>query len=253
MRDTLAGQPAVFMDAIDSTNAEAQRRIRAGALAAPLWFVACRQEKGKGRHGRAWHSPEGNLYASLATPAPAAPLAAAQTSFAVAIALAETLERQGAPAIACKWPNDVLCCGRKLAGILLERVSDPQGQPWLIVGIGVNIASAPADDAVTWPAIALADLDVAASDAGALAESLAQRLAHWRARLAREGFAPLRAAWMQRAYGMGTRTRVKRGDGVIEGQFLGLDETGAARLRLDSGPETLVHAGEIMFARAKDA
>lgn len=249
-QDAVAGVPALFLEAADSTNEEALRWARRGALTGPCWFVAARQDKGRGRQGRPWQSAEGNLFASLAMPAFSDALTNGQMSFAAAVAVAETLEALGVAAISCKWPNDVLADGRKLAGILLEMTAQP-GQPgWLVVGIGVNIASAPPDDAVAWPAAALATLGVAGMTPRTLLEQLAPRLMTWCGRLDRDGFSALRAAWTRRAYGIGQRTRIKQGAALIEGQFLGLDEAGAGRLRLDSGLETLIHAGELIFPQA---
>lgn len=247
MQEAVAGVPALFLETTDSTNEEALRWARRGALAGPCWFAAKRQEKGRGRQGRVWQSAAGNLFASLAIPAFRDALVNGQMSFAAAVAVAETLATLDVAAIACKWPNDVLLAGHKVAGILLETAADPARQAWLVIGIGVNIASAPPDDAVTWPATALAVQGACDVDPQALLEALALRLMTWHQRLGYEGFAPLRAAWTGYAYGIGQRTRFKRGEALIEGQFLGLDDQGAARLRLDSGPETLVHAGELIF------
>ncbi len=247
--ERLGTAPAIFMDRVDSTNAEALRRIAAGNMADTCWFVAKSQDRGRGRQGRPWHSLEGNVFASLARPAGNDAMVNAQHSYAAAIAVAESLQAFGVGHIACKWPNDVLAGGAKISGILLEAAKNAAGQPWLVIGIGVNVALAPPVQDTVWPATAMARHVAQPPTPRAFLEDLAPRLATWSARLDRDGFAALRSVWMQQAYGLGGRVRMQRADGVLTGQFLGIDETGGGRVRLDSGTERLVHAGELAFLR----
>jgi BirA family biotin operon repressor/biotin-[acetyl-CoA-carboxylase] ligase len=239
--------PFVFFDDIDSTNEEARRRLGADGVR-PQWLIARRQSQGRGRHGRAWASLAGNLHASLLTPAPRPVMAAARLSFVAALAVVEMVkEAAGAGlGIACKWPNDVLLEGGKVAGILLEAAQDPRQRPWLIVGIGVNLAHAPPD--TRWPAASLADHGIALS-VDSTARMLARTWEKWRRIHDAQGFAPVRAAWMARAHGLGARVSLAGAEpgGALQGAFIGLDESGAARLRLDSGAEKLIHAGELSF------
>src|SRR5262249_51996032 len=116
------GARLVSLDAVGSTNAEAFARARAGERG-PLWITARRQTAGRGRRGRARVSEPGNLYASLLLTAPAPPQRAAELSLVAALALHDALAERAAmlgPRLALKWPNDVLCDGAKLAGILVE-------------------------------------------------------------------------------------------------------------------------------------
>ena len=108
---------------------------------------AQRQEAGKGRRGRQWVSPEGNVYASLILRPECATATAAQLSFVAAGALADALQPLLPEAVCCcKWPNDVLIDDRKVAGILLELETDGQGgwSGWFL-GIGINVQHFPPD------------------------------------------------------------------------------------------------------------
>jgi len=101
---------------------------------------AVSQTMGKGRLGRVWASPPGGLYASiLFKPAPV-PEYASRVSLAIAAVLVRSLEKRGISGMV-KWPNDVLAGGGKLAGILAEAGGHPA--PWLILGVGVNLCTAP--------------------------------------------------------------------------------------------------------------
>jgi hypothetical protein len=142
-------------DRVESTNDEARRLAEQGAAAGAV-VVAAEQVKGRGRHGRAWASPPGNLYASLLLRPDCRIAAAAQLSLVASLALAEALVALAPPDadVRVKWPNDVLVRGAKVAGLLLESASAAHERvAWVVVGSGVNIASAPAD--TLYPATAL--------------------------------------------------------------------------------------------------
>jgi BirA family transcriptional regulator, biotin operon repressor / biotin---[acetyl-CoA-carboxylase] ligase len=118
--------------------------------------------------------------------------------------------------------------GRKLAGILLETAGPPLR---LAVGIGVNLRSTPPAEALAARALAPVDLATATGQVVApevLLVHLAPAFADWEARLVREGFAPLRAAWLERAAHLGERVAVRLPGGTLrEGRFETIDATGA--------------------------
>ena len=142
----------VVLDEVDSTNEEAFRRHAAGE-AGPLWLRARRQTAGRGRSGRAWVSPEGNLHVSLLLTEPLAPAERPRVGFVAGLAIVEALEivAEAAGPFRLKWPNDVLADGAKVAGLLLEA----RGPDALVVGWGVNLAHAPRGTET--PAASLAD------------------------------------------------------------------------------------------------
>src|SRR5262245_45170785 len=150
-----AGHRLVSFGSIGSTNAEALTRARAGE-SGPLWIAARAQTAGRGRRDRGWETAEGNLAASLLMTTSVPLSKAATLGFVAAVALDEALQLC-APglAVALKWPNDVLAQGMKLAGILLES-EERGGKLAVVVGIGVNVVSAP--DNLTLPATSLAAL-----------------------------------------------------------------------------------------------
>ena len=122
------------LDATSSTNDDVKKAAEAGE-AEGLVVVAKRQTAGRGRHGRVWESPEGNLYCSMLLRPADMQATGAFYSFVAALALRDTVAAllPGA-AVTLKWPNDVLVGGRKIAGILLEG-----GPQWLVIGIGLNV------------------------------------------------------------------------------------------------------------------
>lgn len=252
-----------------STNAEALAAARGGDPGR-IWFVTDHQTAGRGRRGRAWATPSGNLAASLLNVVPVGPGAAASLGFVAGLALDEAL-RTVAPSLAVrialdgiepggagqgdrlrlKWPNDVLLDGAKLAGILLEGEALPDGRFAVIIGIGVNVAHAP--DGLPYPAVALQSLGAPVDAAGlfaALSDSWAGFEGLWDGG---KGFAVIRRLWLERAAGLGERVAVRLGGEVVSGTFETIDETGRLLVRLPNGAVRTVAAGEVHFGAAATA
>jgi BirA family transcriptional regulator, biotin operon repressor / biotin---[acetyl-CoA-carboxylase] ligase len=232
---------------LGSTNDEARRLAQAGAAAgAVVW--AAEQTAGRGRRGRAWASPPGNLYLSLLLRPAGSPARAAQLGFVAAVALGEALDRLAGPDLALrfKWPNDVLAGGRKLAGILLESAAGADGQlDFVIIGLGVNLVSAP--PSLEFPATSLADQGVAGITPAMLIEGFAGDFAAWAGRWEAQGFAPLRAAWLRRAIGLGEAVRVRLDRLTLDGRFADLDQDGALLLDGADGRRRIA-AGDVFPA-----
>ena len=240
----------IVVGEVESTQSEARRRLAAGQQA-PLWIMARRQMAGRGRKGREWFSQEGNLALSalLIEDAPRAHLP--QLSFVAALAAHKALRalagRRGradiADALRLKWPNDILLGDEKLGGILLEsEARSGRGGSLVIIGWGMNLAGHP--EHVRWPATSLAahGLTLDAQDlAGYVQDSFARWHDLWRAR----GFAPVRAAWQRRAWGLGERLGVNTGKALLSGIFRELGEDGALMLETANGKVYALHAGEV--------
>jgi BirA family biotin operon repressor/biotin-[acetyl-CoA-carboxylase] ligase len=240
--DPLGDVRIAHLDVVDSTNAQALRLARAGERG-PLWIVAKEQSMGRGRRGSAWVSPAGNLHTTLMLTDPAPAAAAPQLGFVAGLALHDAAVAAVpalAPRLALKWPNDLLCAGRKIAGILIEGEGDPVT---VAVGIGVNCRRHP--DATEFPAT---DLAAEGADVGAaalfdhLAVAMQARLTQW-SRGA--GFAGVRAAWLARALGLGQPIRVRLSGRETTGCFETIDDSGRLMLRAGSGGLEAIAAGEV--------
>lgn len=236
----------VFAAEVGSTNDEARRLLLAGT---PAWtlFWAGSQSGGRGRDGRSWSSPPGNLYASLVLRPPGPPARVAQLAFVAAVAVGEAL-RGILPAgrrVSLKWPNDVLADGRKLAGILLESEgARADGIDGLVVGFGVNVASFPGEarlPATSLRAEGAGDIHPREVLAACL-RALRRRYEGW----AVDGFAPARAAWMEAAHGLGAPAIARLPDREVRGIFAGLAEGGEMLLETPDGPRR-VSAGDVFF------
>jgi len=237
---------AVFHDRIGSTSDEAKAMAAAGAAHGTLVW-AREQTAGRGRLDRAWQSPRGNLYTSCILRPDVKPARAAELGFVAAVAMAETVRAllPAAVPVALKWPNDVLVDGGKVAGILLEAQSGPNGMvDWLVLGMGINIVAAPDD--TPYRAVALRPQG-AVADAALVLEllygALAERLDAWQ----RDGFAGIRTRWLTLARGLGAPIEVRQGDAIVAGRFVDLDPDGALVLETAGGRRRIT-TGDVHFA-----
>lgn len=205
-------------------------------------ILARRQTAGRGRAGRGWDSPEGNLHLSVLL-RPAAPLRDAPLfglAAAVALADAAAAALPGAP-VGLKWPNDLLLGGAKAGGILAEAAAAGDRIGHLILGIGVNLAHAPAlPDRATACFAAFAPPPDPVGFAGALLEALGRRLGEFAA----QGFAPIREAWLARGPAPGAPVTVRGNAAPRSGRFAGLAADGSLLLAQDGGTLAIA-AGEV--------
>lgn len=242
------GFRVIALGSVGSTNDEAKERARSGSPEGTIVWARS-QDSGRGRRGRAWTSPEGNLYTSTILRPQATPAAAAQLSFVAALVIAETAETFLPPmaAVRCKWPNDVLVNGRKVAGILLESEARADGWlEWLVLGVGINLRHFP--EGTAFAATSLTEEGAEHSDPAAALEVYAQRLAHWYGRWQAEGFAVVRAAWLARAVNLGGPVVVRLSDRDLTGTFTDLDSDGVLLLdRGDGGAPVRIAAGDVFF------
>lgn len=223
------------LEIVDETGSTSEDlRVRAAGAPGNVALMARRQTAGRGRFGRAWHSGEGNLHLSLLL-RPAALRHPGHWSLLAAVALVDALRAclPGGAGLRLKWPNDVLLNGAKLAGILLEGVMQTNG-PWLVIGFGVNLVSAP--NGLGRPVACVADLAPPPAP-DALAHALLGAVQAWRNAYEAAGFEPVRAAWLAAGPVLDEAMAVSIGGRRVEGAFRGIGGDGA--LLLD-GPEGVI-------------
>jgi BirA family biotin operon repressor/biotin-[acetyl-CoA-carboxylase] ligase len=227
-----------------STNAELAERIsRHEIVREGDWLIADRQTAGRGRQGREWFDGAGNFMGSTVVKCVSGDPPLATLALVAGLSLHEAITPLlHPPQLALlKWPNDVMIGQAKLAGILLERVGDA-----VVVGIGVNLASAPKlPDRQT---VALTEFGPAPDRdlfAAALADCFGTDLARWKT----YGLGPVIARWQAAAHPQGTALLVgEPSEPAISGTFAGLGDDGALLLRLADGTKRTIHAGEVRLA-----
>ena len=242
----LALPPVELLDEVGSTNDEAHRRATAGERG-PIWIATRRQTAGKGRSGRAWvEASEGNVAATLLFVPGMPPVRLPELSLVSGVAtfdaVSEALLGCSAGPIELKWPNDVLIKGAKISGILIES-GNHSGDVVSLIGIGINVASAPP---VTDRAVTCLAAEGSGLDAGAVLERLVARMAHWLSIWQMPGgFDAIRTAWGARAIPLGRPLEIKTQEGPVAGAFAGLDHDGALLLDLPSAGRRRFTFGDV--------
>jgi len=182
---------------------------------------AITQSKGRGRGGREWVAPAGNLNLSLLLLPDFAPPMPGRYSLLAGIAVIEALVEL-APALRAqlmlKWPNDLMRNGAKAGGILIDSALDGAGNfAFVVIGIGVNLRHAPPiADRLT------ADLVEYAIDADALSARILAKIDQYEA----AEFAVTRQTWLGYAHPLGTELLVRQAGGDLRGRFAGLSANG---------------------------
>lgn len=217
-----------ILENLPSTQTALAEQAEAGAPHGTA-LLARTQTAGRGRGGRGWNSRPGNLHLSVLL-RPAAPARAAPEFALLAGVALHAAAAIHAP-VRLRWPNDLVLDGAKAGGILAEATPAADGGvAHLILGFGVNLAHAPA--LPDRPTAALGP--VPPED---FARALLDHLGHWLGRHAREGFGPVRAAWMAAGPEAGSSITLRQGDRLRAGRYEGLAEDGALCLRTEAGLE----------------
>jgi BirA family biotin operon repressor/biotin-[acetyl-CoA-carboxylase] ligase len=242
-----AGYRLVFHESIGSTNDDAKRLARDGAAEGTLVW-ALEQTAGRGRRGRAWVSPRGNLYASVVMRPNCPANRAAQLGFVAALAIGGGLASlfPRLDNLSYKWPNDVLVSGRKIAGILLEsETSALEEVEFVVVGVGINLVTSPRN--IEFPATSIMEEDLGEVAPAVMLEAFTRHLQFWVEHWRECGFGPVRTAWRAATAPCGEPIRVRLGVTSLHGRFLGIDEEGALILEAEGGRRHIA-AGEVFPA-----
>ncbi|KII33082.1 biotin--protein ligase [Pseudomonas fluorescens] len=243
--------PALVIDSIDSTNAEALRAIDRGQ-AAPFIVVAERQTAGRGRRGRKWVSPFAeNIYYSLVLRIEGGMRQLEGLSLVVGLAVMHTLRDLGISAAGLKWPNDVLVGQKKIAGILLELVGDPADVCHVVLGVGINVNMQLTDEVdQQWTSMRLESGRM--FDRNQLVAELGLTLQRYLARHQASGFSAIQSEWEQNHLWQGRAVSLVAGVNQIAGEVLGIDSQGALRLKVD-GVEKVFSGGELSLRLRDDS
>lgn len=253
--DLPEGYTHIHLDRVGSTNDEARAFLLGGAAADRVVLMAKEQTGGKGRNGRTWVSPEGNLYATLILEPARDRLDWPQICFVISLALAETLESILPPHkhVEVKWPNDVLVNNQKVSGVLLETTETPLGKPALLCGFGVNCRYFPENP--LYPSTSLQKEGARAADItpervmALFLQKFEPLYQNWLAM----GLINIRPAWLSRARNHGDEINIRVSDylddgGKLTGTFVDIDEeTGALLLKQNDGALHRITQGDVFF------
>lgn len=237
-----------------STNADLAGRARAGAGPGAV-LLADVQTAGRGRRDRVWTAPPGTGIALSALVRPDVALARwTWLPLLTGLAVSDAIRQRAELSADLKWPNDVLVAGRKLGGILIERVEAPDG-PLCVVGIGINVTLT--RDQLPVPTATSLALELAAAGAGGrplvrttlvttVLVGLERLLRHWAAAVDDHGLA---GSYRERCRTIGREVRVRLADdAVVEGTAEGIDDNGRLVVATAAG-RRIFSAGDVVHLR----
>lgn len=244
------GETIIFHREIDSTNSVAMLLASDGAPHGTV-VTSDSQTGGRGRRGREWFSPPGcNLYMSVILRPSVSPAEASQIPVISVLAVVRVLEQlnSGLP-FKIKWPNDILCRGKKVCGILCEMKSDTDHIHHLVVGIGINVNVTSMDSCISDIATSLkletgqeySRIKLSAS----LLEELEEIYLEW---LQERNLKRYIAEWERYSLLIGRNVRIETPSETIAGVATGLSNNGSLILKLPSGAIRKVYAGDAHIA-----
>ncbi len=235
----------LVFEEIDSTNNEAKRLIKAGALDRLVIWTK-NQTDGRGRHGKQWESLDGNLYISILSPIQCELYKAAELSFVLGLAVSDVIEYLAEkskikPQISLKWPNDIMLNGAKIGGILLESLPEEDDR-WVIIGLGLNIEEAPKSSVGS----SLKSIGIRVS-AGQVLDLVMNRFDYYHNMWSIYGFTKIRQIWLKGAYKLGEVVTISDVTNRVSGVFETIEKDGSIRIKLASGEKYSMSTGEIFF------
>lgn len=236
------GKPFVWMEEIDSTNEELKRQAAKGAVHGTV-LCADFQTNGRGRRGRSWDSPKGeNIYLSILLRPELEPAEASMLTLIGALAVADSIEETTGTKCQIKWPNDLVCDGKKVCGILTEMSTGPEGIRYVIVGIGINVNRGIFPEEIAHMAASI--------DSGQGREAIiASLLLHFEEKynifLNYKNLAPFLEEYNERLAGIGKQVQIlSGGEGLIRTSH-GIDEDGALIVSDEEGKKEKIISGEV--------
>ena len=232
-----------FVEETDSTNTDCKQLALAGAPAGSICLAEL-QRAGKGRLGRQWISPAGvGLWQSVLLRPRLAPQLAPLITFCAALAMAQAVRETTGMDVRIKWPNDLVCGGKKLCGILLEAAIDPDQIEYVIVGVGLNVYRAAVPPELLERAASIEDFCQPPLRRMILVHYLAalEKLIN---DLQAQGLAGITEAYHRLSCTLGSRVHVS-GAVDLTGTAEEIDEVGALLVRTDDGELHRVLSGDV--------
>jgi BirA family biotin operon repressor/biotin-[acetyl-CoA-carboxylase] ligase len=249
LRTRIIGKSVVYFPETVSTN-DAAKELAAAGMPEGTVVVAEEQTGGRGRLGRAWHSPTGGgIWLSVILRPDINPMDAPKITLLTAVALARTLAAYPEIIPGIKWPNDVLVEGKKIVGILTEMNAEMDRVNYIVLGIGVNINTVSQEFPDELRNIATSLLITIGRRQNRLdfLANMLQNLEELYLMFTQGRFPDIIKEWKKFSVTLGQRVRIAGPHGdLLEGVAQNLDADGALILKTAAG-EQRVLAGEVIF------
>ncbi len=242
----ILGRELFYFSEIGSTNDEAKKRAVAGCPEGTL-VITETQLGGRGRLSRGWFSPIGKgIWFSAVLRPPFPPQEAPKCTLMAAVAINRAIREFTGIPCGIKWPNDILCNGRKLVGILTEMSAEMDAINHIVIGMGINVnieaAEIPTELKDTATSV-LMESGAAVSRIDLFIKVL-ECLEELYLSVKTEGFAAVLAAWRQESITLGRMVNVIAPDKSFAGKAVDIDADGALLVETGQGMERVL-AGDV--------
>jgi len=245
--DNAIGHRIVHFFRTESTNTAALELAAKGAAHGTV-VVAEEQTAGRGRFGRSWYSEQSSgIYASIVLRPPLAPAVAPVLTLMAAVAAHQAISTTTGLPADIRWPNDVLVNGKKVCGILTEMSAEVDRLHAVVLGIGINVNHREMPSELKSIATSLRIEAGKTISRAQILVALLKELERKYHLLLDEGSAAIARRWAAAStFAEGKRVRVLSGTGQFVATTVGLEPSGALRVRREDGREELLVSGEVV-------
>lgn len=241
-----AGRNILYFDETDSTNTEAKKAAEAGSPHGML-VAADYQLAGKGRRGKSWTSPHGaGLWMTLVMRPQIHPSAASALTLVAAMAVSEGIDEAAGIRTEIKWPNDIVCGGKKLCGILTEMSTELECINYVVTGIGINVNTQKFPEEIKETATSLyLEKGERVSRSKLAGSIMAAYERYYDIFMKTCDMSGLKEEYNERLVNKGRVVRVIKTEEEYMGTSLGIDETGELLVKTEDGQVQNVISGEV--------
>lgn len=231
---------------LTSTHQALKERLKTSDGLLPQLLLAESQTQAIGQMNKTWHSPYAkNIYCSYACHLENKTTSLTGLSLMVGLSAAKTLQQCGAPDIQVKWPNDVYCQHKKIAGILVDTTTDPTGFK-IIISIGINVNMTSNTPQIDQPWNSLYLVLGQPQDRNKIVGLFISQLYHDMRCFKNQGLRPFLAEWVAYDFLCGKFIQFKKGNKIYRGQTIGINENGHLLLKSAAGEIKAFASGEVI-------
>lgn len=245
----LTAVEVIHLKEVDSTNDLALEVAKASDLLMTV-VLADSQQQGRGRRGRQWLSPEGNLYLSIAFKPRVhiRLLCLSLITLMAGVAVVEAVDRLYGYRLDLKWPNDIMIENKKLGGVLTESRLSPEKPPIFVIGIGLNITDMDFPEELRGSATTLSSYirpEMISRDD--LAIEIVRAVFRGYKLLINTDTKKIITSWIEKNSTLTKTVRIEQDGSTIEGLAEAIDQSGRLIVKTKEGQRLTVESGSLFY------
>lgn len=241
----LIGSKVICFDEVTSTNEECKKLGLNGSEEGTV-VVSDTQTSGRGRLGRVWKSKKGTgVYMSILLRPDISPVKIPSVTLCAGLAVCQALKYDFDIDSEIKWPNDIVCGGKKICGILTEMTGQLQKMDFVIVGIGINVNNEDFPDEIKDKASSMFLISRRKFKRSPIAKAVLERFDKIYSDFSQNGFKAIKDEYEKNCINIGKRVNIINRDGGFEALAVEVDDNGELVVLKDNGEKLSVFSGEV--------